>query len=74
MGRVPDDTYNSKYPYGKCTCGSMLFPVWFREKEHKVVNGSMIFTGRTRRAVSHLACTCCLKEYPIDDSFDGPWE
>lgn len=60
--------------YGTCTCGAPLFPVFFTEKEHKVVNGVMTYTGRTRRACSHLSCDACGREYPIDDTFDGPWE
>jgi len=30
-------------------------------------------TGRKRSAVSHLLCEDCLKSYPVDDTFDGPW-
>lgn len=60
--------------YGECSCGCSLKPVRFREKERNVVKGVMTFTGRTRLAVSHLVCDACGKEFPVDDSFDGPWE
>ncbi len=69
-----DISYDTKNPYGTCTCGAPLVPVWFRERETKVVHGHMTYTGRTRRACSHLECTICLREHCIDDSFDGPWE
>lgn len=60
--------------YGCChNCGADLEPVWFTEEETKVVGGTMIRTGRKRRAVSHLECSECLKKEPVDDSFDGPW-
>ena len=62
-------------PYGLCEkCGAPLMPIWFTEHEHKVVNGIMTDTGRTRRAVSHLTCSLgCIRDYPVDDSFDEPW-
>lgn len=60
--------------YGKCEqCGIELEPVWFTEEETKVSNGIMIHTGRKRRACSHLVCPQCLKNYAVDDSFDGNW-
>lgn len=75
MGWYDDeDTYNKEYPYGKCDCGGLLYPVRFREKERVVVNGRMTYTGRTRSAVSHMACVECPREHAVDDSFDGPWE
>lgn len=62
--------------YGVCgKCGAPLEPVWFREKERRIVNGVMTYTGRTRDAVSHLICSHgCIGDYPVDDSFDGLWE
>ena len=60
--------------FGKCgKCGTQLFPVWFEEKEHKTQDGIMWYTGRKRRACSHLECPTCFKNYIVDDSFDGPW-
>lgn len=62
---------NSKY--GTCSCGGELKPIFFEEEETKIVNGTMIKTGRTRMAVSHLVCDECLRNKCVDDSFDGPW-
>lgn len=60
--------------YGTCErCGTDLIPIWFTEEERKVVNGIMSKTGRTRQAVDVLSCPHCLKEYCVDDSFDGNW-
>lgn len=61
--------------YGVCNvCGGSLEPIWFIEEEYKVTSfGSKYRTGRTRRAVSHLTCSDCLKNFPVDDTFDGPW-
>ena len=57
--------------YGNCPeCGGELRPVWFTEKEYDRYN---IPTGRTRHAVDCLVCKDCMKEYCVDDSFDGPW-
>lgn len=60
--------------YGSCSkCGSTLVPIWFTEEEIKIVNGSMIKTGRKRKACSHLECSSCFKKECVDDSFDGKW-
>lgn len=60
--------------YGICDyCGGELYPVWFTEEETNIEHGSMYKTGRRRRAVSHLVCEQCLKNFVVDDSFDGPW-
>lgn len=61
--------------YGFCdTCGGELVPIWFTEEEYKVTqDGYQYKTGRQRRAVSHFVCEGCLKNYCVDDSFDGPW-
>lgn len=59
--------------FGLCECGGSLIPIWFTEDETKVIDGMMFKTGRKRRAVSHLTCEYCLRNYPVDDSFDGPW-
>lgn len=59
--------------FGECTCGDKLVPVWFTEEETETANGIMWRTGRKRRAVSHLTCEDCLRNYPVDDSFDGAW-
>ena len=60
--------------YGTCErCGGTLTPVFFTEYEEKVVYGCRYRTGRYRRAVSHLTCDDCCKNYCVDDSFDGPW-
>ena len=59
--------------FGECECGGKLIPVLFIEEETKVINGCMIHTGRKRHAVSHLTCSDCMKNYPVDDSFDGHW-
>ena len=61
------------FDFGKCVCGGLLAPVRFTEEETKVANGVMYYTGWTRSAVSHLVCEDCLKNYPVDDSFDGAW-
>lgn len=69
-----DIDYDEKDPYGTCDrCGSSLFPIYFTEKETEVIAGVMTYTGRVRRAVSHLQCDCCMHEVCVDDSFDGPW-
>ena len=60
--------------YGLCECGGSLIPVWFTEEEYKVTqDGFQYRTGRKRRAVSHLVCEDCLKNFCVDDSFDGAW-
>ena len=60
--------------YGKCEkCGEVYQPIFFTEEETKVVNGAMIFTGRKRKACSHLECPCCGNKECVDDTFDGPW-
>ena len=57
--------------YGTCECcGGRLYPIWFEETEYDRYNTP---TGRTRRAVDCLVCEDCMKEYCVDDSFDGPW-
>lgn len=59
--------------YGICTCGGSLRPVYFREEETRVEYGCIVKTGRFRMAVSHLVCESCLRNFAVDDSFDGPW-
>lgn len=61
--------------YGECErCGGELKPTWFIEEEYKTTNdGHKYRTGRKRRAVSHLTCDICFKNYCVDDSFDGAW-
>ena len=60
--------------FGECDeCSGVLRPVWFIEEEYETVHGMILKTGRKRRAVSHLVCEIRLKNYAIDDSFDGPW-
>lgn len=59
--------------YGICTCGGNLHPIYFREEETRVEYGCIVETGRFRMAVSHLVCENCLRNFTIDDSFDGPW-
>lgn len=60
--------------YGTCSmCGGQLCPVWFEEEEIKVVNSSIIHTGRKRIACSHLECSTCLHKECIDDTFDSKW-
>lgn len=60
--------------YGTCDrCGGKLIPIWFTEEETKTYNGIIYQTGRIRRACSHLVCENCLKNFAVDDSFDGPW-
>lgn len=60
--------------FGTCDrCGGDLHPIWFVEEETKVEHGTMCKTGRKRTAVSHLTCNNCLKNFAVDDSFDGPW-
>ena len=59
--------------FGRCSCGGMLYPVCFTEYEYQTIGGTMIRTGRSRRAVSHLICDECLKPQAVDDSLDGPW-
>lgn len=67
--QTPKETiYDS--PYGKCPdCGGSLSAVWFEEEEIK--RGE--YTGRVRRAVSHLVCTKCFRNIVVDDTFDGKW-
>ena len=50
-------------------CGGLLSAVWFEEEEIK--RGE--YTGRVRRAVSHLVCTKCFRNIVMDDTFDGKW-
>lgn len=66
--------YNRNVDYGTCDyCGGDLFPVWFTQEETVVKDGMMYKTGRKRKAVSHLVCECCLRNFVVDDSFDLPW-
>lgn len=61
--------------YGECEfCGCDLEPIYFIEEERKMFSGVSYKTGRKRRAVSHLVCPGCLRNYCVDDSFDGNWE
>lgn len=61
--------------YGTChKCGNPLEPVWFQEEEYrKGTIGTLIKTGRTRTACSHLECPRCFTKVCVDDTFDGPW-
>lgn len=59
--------------YGQCDCGGTLYPVFFTEEETVIQHGAMYRIGRKRCAVSHLVCEECLRNYPVDDTFDGPW-
>lgn len=72
---VRDYIYRHPTPFGTCQrCGEALKAVWFIQKEYKYTQGQPIPTGRTKEAVSHLECPCCGREYPVDETFDGPWE
>lgn len=62
-----------KSDFGICDCGGKLYPVYFTEEEYEIHDGIRIKTGRKRRAVSHLVCDYCLKNFCVDDTFDGPW-
>ena len=57
--------------YGQCECGCGLEPVWFLEEEYDAKTYAK--TGRKRKAVDVLTCPRCLKDYCVDDTFDGPW-
>ena len=59
--------------YGYCKCGGQYEPVWFSEKEEKIVNGTRIYTGRKKKACSHLVCSECGNIETVDDTFDGKW-
>lgn len=59
--------------YGQCDCGGTLYPVFFTEEETVIQHGAMYRTGRKRCAISYLVCEECLRNYPVDDTFDGPW-
>lgn len=60
--------------FGNCPyCGGKLHPVWFTDEETQVIHGSLIKTGRKRRAISHLVCEDCFRNQIIDDSYDGNW-
>ena len=64
----------NKTEYGVCAyCGAELEPIWFTEEETVILHGSLIKTGRARRAVDYLICPNCLTHACCDDSFDGPW-
>jgi hypothetical protein len=43
------------------------------EAESKVTQGRLHYTGCYRKVVSSLSCPRCLKNYYVDDSFDGNW-
>lgn len=58
--------------YGLCECGKPLSPVWYWEEERDDVYH--IKTGRQRLACSYLVCDFCGKTYPVDGTFDKPWE
>ena len=60
--------------YGDCPhCGGKLQAEWFVEEECRYVNGHSYKTGRVRDAVAYIYCPNCLRNFPVDDSFDGPW-
>lgn len=59
--------------FGECECGGQLDAIWFEEQESKISGGMLILTNRYRKAVSHLSCTCCGKNYCVDGTFDGQW-
>lgn len=60
--------------YGYCVeCGYPLEPVYFEEKEEKIVQGIRIPTGRVRTAVNYLYCPMCGHKEVVDDTFDEPW-
>lgn len=60
--------------FGTCDrCGGRLIPIWFTEEEADTFDGAIRLTGRIRKACSHLVCENCLKNFIVDDSFDGPW-
>lgn len=57
--------------YGNCDyCGTALMAELFWEKER---DEQGYLTGRVRRAVGVLCCPYCMKNYCVDDTFDGPW-
>lgn len=60
----------------KCSCGGTLHVSrWFIERETKTDGyGGLIYTGRKRKAADSLVCNNCLREYPVDDTFDGEWK
>lgn len=58
----------------KCKwCGDSMYPVFFTEEESIVKNGELIWTGRSRKNVSHFGCACGKKELVDDDTFAGKW-
>lgn len=60
--------------YGKCSkCNHPLEPVWFEDKEVKMVNGTPIHTGRKRIACSYLECPECFNKECVDGSYDKSW-
>lgn len=60
--------------FGECRhCGESLVPITFIQNETRIVNGTLIRTGRERIAVDYLTCKNCLRNECVDDSFDGVW-
>lgn len=58
----------------KCpACGGKLEPIYFQQQETKILNGSLIYTGRKRIAVDCLSCKSCMHNECVDDSLDGEW-
>ena len=61
--------------YGTCeVCDVSLKPVWIAEDEYIIINGRRYKTGRRKKSCSHLECPRCLKNFCVDDSYDGPWQ
>ena len=58
----------------ECDHVGTLSPVWYIEAEYRTHYGALVQTGRTRRAVSHLACSWCFRNVSVDgDYLAGPW-
>lgn len=49
----------------------MLRPVWDIEFEY--YPKSACRTGRKKLIVDYIYCPVCGKNFPVDDTFDGPW-
>ena len=58
--------------HGICnSCLVELEPIWYTEEQEKLDLDfkSYVKTGKTRIAISHLICPCCLKNVAVDGEY-----
>lgn len=70
--QLPKDDTMKNISYISCpSCGFIMKPVWYLEKE---LDTHGIPTGRTHKACSCLLCDSCGHKETVDGSFDEPYK